>query len=366
MGVHQQVVAMCVLMPPPALRIGIECMVIVMHVAMMAVVVDVFVVVHHWFVPVVVLVVRAQHEADAGHGDHQRHDLSGGHSVREHSPRHDRADERSRGEHQLTPRRAQVACSGHPQRDRDAVAERSNHQRPHDRPTRRWAIEGKADGQVRAARDHTLGQCDVRRCKLVQVCRDAVVDAPAEACAGDQQRAPPKVGIARPPQHDACDHDKAGARCDTRADVLLEEEVGQNGREDELEVQQQRGGRRRGVRQARSQQDRADRSADHHRNRQPPGASAHRCARRRNAADHGQHRDRCTHVQQARQRERTHVAGQSRGRRCRDAEQDRRRRTAQNAASRHAQQCATRARRTASAGRPVTGSAQVILLGCAP
>ena len=301
-SVAQLVVDMPVLMADPAL-FGVSM-------GVMAVIVGVFVIVFSRLVAVVVEVVAVQHTADTECGDAEREQFARCRRLTEDRPRHDRSDERSRREHELPTRRTEIASTGHPQRDRCSIAEAADHQRAEDGPPSGRATENEADREVGASGHDALDEGDVGGGELVEVRGHGVVDTPAQARPGDQQRTDAQVTAAGPAEHAARDDDERSPDNNTSAEVLAEDEEREDSREDQFEVEQQRRCRRRGVAQACREQDRTHSAADDH--REPESrCGPHECSTRRSDATHdGEHGDRRAEIEEPGERERAHVLGE--------------------------------------------------------
>jgi hypothetical protein len=104
-GVHAWIVYMLMLMA------GGSSAATGMFVIVMTVVMSMFVFVIDGVVVMDVLVVTAQHQPHPDDAEHQRRKLTTAHRLREHRPRHDRADERGRGEHQLPASGTEITCT---------------------------------------------------------------------------------------------------------------------------------------------------------------------------------------------------------------------------------------------------------------
>ena len=170
---------------------------------------------------------------------------------------------------------------------------------------------------------------------LVDPRGDAVVESPTGTGADDQQRVDGRTGTRLPHQQQAGNCDQT-CGCDHGAsEVLAKHRRCEQDREHQLEIEQQRRGRRRCVDQPGHQQRRADGATGDDRHRQPGPIAPERGRSRRLYQPPRRDRQRSTEIQQAGEQQRCHVFGDERRRGRRRTEQQRGKRTVANARPAH-------------------------------
>lgn len=154
MGVHQRemVVHMCV-----TITHGDH---VVVRVTMVFVVV-MLVGVGRRVVMVRMLMVRSGHSTNTDCSEHYCDDLDDAHRFTEREPRNPDANKRRSGEDELAACRAEVAGTTDPQRDRDAIADRTQAERRDDHSdARQSTANDHADEQVAGARNNPFRKRD--------------------------------------------------------------------------------------------------------------------------------------------------------------------------------------------------------------
>lgn len=127
------------------------------------------------------------------------------------------------------------------------VADRTDSERSgHDTGSRNLGSDCQAEHDVGAAGDGALGEGDVRGADLTQAGGHAIVQAPTETGADNEERSQPQVGCIGPHQHHSGGNHRNCTGDHTPTQVLPEHEGSQQGGGDEFEIEEQRGGGSRG------------------------------------------------------------------------------------------------------------------------
>jgi hypothetical protein len=212
----------------------------VVIVIVVGVVVFVFVFVLDHFVSMLMLMCGSERYCDPGSGERDGDELDQLDCLAEHDPRDQRADERCCCEDHLAASCAKIPRTFHPEDDRKAIAGRSNRQGAHYcRGSDCGCTVGERQSkyQVGRPRHGAFQEHDVFGAELINLGRDAVVEAPGDAGPGNEQRPDADISTRLPnqdhasPRHECCSDD------DTMTKVFSKQRRREQNRGCEFQIQ---------------------------------------------------------------------------------------------------------------------------------